>query len=94
MSLLQTKKGDDNLKTNLENFPKAAFPVSQMTSAELLDHILKLVNWKMKFKEELREIASDLWKAGNNNFINGRLQQIADILNEKILGEKESIRNV
>lgn len=43
------------MKHNLKTFPKASIPVSQMTSSELLDHILKLVHWKGDFKEELQQ---------------------------------------
>jgi len=44
------------MKCNLKTFPKAAFPISEMTSAELLNHILKLVHWKFDFKDEIRKI--------------------------------------
>jgi len=44
------------MKTNLNTFPKPSFPVSAMTSEELLDHILKLVHWKTDFEKELKEI--------------------------------------
>ena len=80
------------MKNDLETFPKAAFPISKMTSAELLDHILRLVNWKSSFKEELQEM-----KAKHSPKMMVNLHTILDdILGkrqpplEEILGESEN----
>lgn len=71
------------MKPNLKTFPKAAFPVSQMTSAELLDHILKLVNWKSRFEEELQQLDKNI-PAGERHlrFTQGIIHMIHKVLGE------------
>ena len=78
------RRQQKKMKCNLETFPKAAFPVSQMTSVELLDHILKLVNWKFSFKEELKEEIAFLdktrkWTITRMEDFYKRLPNISDV---------------
>jgi len=55
------------MKDDLSTFPKATFPVSQMTSAELLDHILKLVNWKSRVTEQLQQLKQKAIERGETD---------------------------
>jgi len=77
------------MKHNLKTFPKAAFPVSQMTPAELLDHILKLVTWKSHFKEELRDYIEFVDRAKRTHgLIEGEPIEIKYKIYKDVLGEK------
>jgi len=85
------------MKPNLKTFPKASFPVSQMTSSELLDHILKLVHWKGDFKEELQQLFSNRpkWIVGENSKAVDILGALAELqrwcayAEREILGENQ-----